>query len=76
MPPIITVLNALFVAIDAKRISSVDGSSRWEVFTHGGRKATGIDAIEWAKKCNLWEPVKFYSPAWIEMAHVTVLILP
>jgi len=37
------------VAIDAKR---VDGAEplRWEVFTHGGRKPTGIDALEWARR--------------------------
>jgi cyclase len=34
------------VAIDAKQVEA----GRWEVFTHGGRKATGLDAIEWAKK--------------------------
>ncbi len=34
------------VAIDAKRTAE----SKWEVFTHGGRKATGLDAIEWAKR--------------------------
>jgi len=37
--------QCIVVAIDAKR---VDG--HWEIFTHGGRKPTGIDAIEWAKK--------------------------
>jgi imidazole glycerol-phosphate synthase subunit HisF len=37
--------QCIVVAIDAKR----DGH-RWEVFTHGGRKATGLDAIEWAQK--------------------------
>jgi len=42
--------QCIVVAIDAKQVSSPDGSPRWEVFTHGGRKATGIDAIEWAKK--------------------------
>ena len=35
------------VAIDARRVL---GEPRWEVYTHGGRKATGIDAVEWAKK--------------------------
>jgi cyclase len=34
------------VAIDAKQ----SAPNRWEVFTHGGRKNTGIDAIEWAKE--------------------------
>ncbi|MFK7732651.1 MAG: imidazole glycerol phosphate synthase subunit HisF [Pseudomonadales bacterium] len=36
------------VAIDAKRVDTDDGSLRWEIFTHGGRRATGIDAVEWA----------------------------
>lgn len=42
--------QCIVVAIDAKQVSSSGGSPRWEVFTHGGRKATGIDAIEWAQK--------------------------
>jgi imidazole glycerol-phosphate synthase subunit HisF len=37
--------QCIVVAIDAKR-----SGSHWEVFTHGGRNATGLDAIEWAKK--------------------------
>lgn len=36
--------QCLVIAIDAKQV----GPSRWEIFTHGGRKATGIDAVEWA----------------------------
>src|SRR5690606_36448331 len=36
------------VAIDAKRVDDVDGLPRWEIFTHGGRKPTGIDAVAWA----------------------------
>jgi cyclase len=36
------------VAIDAKQVSQ--DPPKWEIFTHGGRKPTGIDAIEWAKK--------------------------
>jgi imidazole glycerol-phosphate synthase subunit HisF len=39
--------QCIVVAIDAKR--SAD-DSRWEVFSHGGRKNTGLDAIEWAKR--------------------------
>ncbi|GJL71055.1 MAG: imidazole glycerol phosphate synthase subunit HisF [Nitrosomonas sp.] len=42
--------QCIVVAIDAKQINSNDVSPRWEVFTHGGRNPTGIDAIEWAKK--------------------------
>ena len=40
--------QAIVVAIDAKE--KEDGSEGWEVFTHGGRKGTGIDAVEWAQK--------------------------
>lgn len=41
--------QCIVVAIDAKRVE--DGANaRWEIFTHGGRKPTGIDAIEWARK--------------------------
>jgi len=38
----------LVVAIDAKQVSTDDEPARWEVFTHGGRNATGIDAVDWA----------------------------
>ncbi len=40
--------QAIVVAIDAK--AKEDGSEGWEIFTHGGRKGTGIDAVEWAVK--------------------------
>lgn len=42
--------QCIVVAIDAKRVSNEGEPARWEIFTHGGRTATGIDAIEWAKK--------------------------
>ena len=42
--------QCIVVAIDAKKVSSEDEANRWEIFTHGGRKETGIDAVEWAKK--------------------------
>ena len=38
------------VAIDAKKVSAPGEPGRWEIFTHGGRKPTGLDAVEWAKK--------------------------
>lgn len=41
--------QAIVVAIDARKRASGDG---WEVFTHGGRTATGLDAVEWAKRMN------------------------
>ena len=40
--------QCIVVAIDAKRVSDVDGQPRWEIFTHGGRKPTGIDALAWS----------------------------
>ncbi len=42
--------QCIVVAIDAKKVSAEGADNRWEIFTHGGRKETGIDAIEWAKK--------------------------
>ena len=42
--------QCIVVAIDAKKVSADNEPLRWEIFTHGGRKPTGIDAIEWAKK--------------------------
>jgi cyclase len=42
--------QCIVVAIDAKRVSAGAGPSRWEIFTHGGRKPTGIDALAWARK--------------------------
>ena len=40
--------QCIVVAIDAKRVADVDGLPRWEIFTHGGRKPTGIAAVAWA----------------------------
>jgi cyclase len=42
--------QCIVVAIDAKRVDDLNGAPRWEIFTHGGRKPTGIDAVAWAKK--------------------------
>jgi cyclase len=41
--------QCIVVAIDAKKVSGPGEPDRWEIFTHGGRKPTGIDAIEYAK---------------------------
>jgi len=38
--------QCIVVAIDAKQVES----DRWEIFTHGGRKPTGFDAVEWARR--------------------------
>ena len=42
--------QCIVVAIDAKKVSADGEPNRWEIFTHGGRKGTGIDAVEWAVK--------------------------
>lgn len=42
--------QCIVVAIDAKKVSAEGETDRWEIFTHGGRKTTGIDAVVWARK--------------------------
>lgn len=43
--------QCIVLAIDAKRAETPNGAApRWEVFTHGGRRPTGVDAVEWARR--------------------------
>ncbi|MES9826884.1 MAG: imidazole glycerol phosphate synthase subunit HisF [Candidatus Thiodiazotropha sp.] len=42
--------QCIVVAIDAKQVSGEGEPLKWEIFTHGGRKPTGLDAIEWAQR--------------------------
>ena len=42
--------QCIVVAIDAKKVSGPDGMDRWEIFTHGGRNPTGIEAIGYAEE--------------------------
>lgn len=42
--------QCIVVAIDAKAVHEEGETPRWEIFTHGGRKPTGIDAVRWAEK--------------------------
>jgi cyclase len=43
--------QCIVVAVDAKRVPGTpDDAPRWEVFTHGGRRATGLDALEWGRR--------------------------
>ncbi|MCK0537146.1 imidazole glycerol phosphate synthase subunit HisF [Alcanivorax quisquiliarum] len=42
--------QCIVVAIDAKKVSAESEPNRWEIFTHGGRKPTGIDAVDWARQ--------------------------
>jgi imidazole glycerol-phosphate synthase subunit HisF len=57
-PELITEASAHFgaqcivVAIDARRTADVGGQPRWEVYTHGGRQPTGLDAVAWAQNMN------------------------
>jgi len=42
--------QCIVVSIDARQVSNSGEAPRWEIYTHGGRKPTGIDAIEWAQR--------------------------
>ena len=42
--------QCIVVAIDAKQVSAEGEPLKWEIFTHGGRKPTGLDAVQWARK--------------------------
>ena len=42
--------QCIVLAIDAKRVSAAGEPLRWEIFTHGGRRGTGIDALDWAER--------------------------
>ena len=50
--------QCIVVAIDAKQVSAAGDPKRWEIFTHGGRKPTGIDAVEWAQRMVETAPAK------------------
>lgn len=42
--------QCIVVAVDAKQVSEAGEVKRWEIFTHGGRKPTGIDAVDWVRR--------------------------
>src|SRR5439155_23160381 len=42
--------QCIVVAIDAKRVSKPGQADRWEIFTHGGRNPTGLDAVDYARE--------------------------
>lgn len=42
--------QCIVVSIDAKKVSGAGETDRWEIFTHGGRQPTGIDAVEFAER--------------------------
>ena len=62
--------QCMVVAVDAKKVS--DG--KWEIFTHGGREKTGIDAIEFSKRQKPMELAKFFLLPWIKMELKLVMI--
>jgi imidazole glycerol-phosphate synthase subunit HisF len=41
--------QCIVVAVDARRVADPGGSARWEIFTHGGRRPTGLDAVDFAR---------------------------
>jgi imidazole glycerol-phosphate synthase subunit HisF len=45
--------QCIVVAIDAKRVSPLDQAGKWEIFTHGGRRPTGIDAVAYAREVEI-----------------------
>ena len=62
--------QCMVVAVDAKKVS--DG--KWEIFTHGGREKTGIDAISFQKKWKPMELAKYFLLRWIKMELKLVMI--
>jgi len=46
--------QCIVVAVDAKSVNAGGEAGRWEIFTHGGRKPTGIDVIEWVRKMDAY----------------------
>jgi imidazole glycerol-phosphate synthase subunit HisF len=42
--------QCIVVAVDARRVAGTAATPRWEVFTHGGRHPTGLDAVEWGRR--------------------------
>jgi cyclase len=46
--------QCIVVAVDAKRVSAEGEAGRWEIFTHGGRKPTGIDVLEWVTRMDAY----------------------
>ena len=62
--------QCIVVSIDSKKVSAEAGEEdRWEIFTHGGRKATGIDAVTFAEKMvEAGAPANCCSPPWTATA--------
>ena len=56
--------QCIVVAIDAKKVSQPGEAGRWEIFTHGGRKPTGLDAVAYAREVVSLGPARSYSPPW------------
>ena len=67
--------QCIVVAIDAKKVSQPGEAERWEIFTHGGRKPTGLDAIATRAKWSRSGPAKSCSPRWIATARGKASIL-
>jgi len=64
--------QCIVVAIDAKKVSKPGEPNKWEIFTHGGRTPTGIDAIEYAKA---WARLIILSRASLRAVRAQCLLL-
>jgi imidazoleglycerol phosphate synthase cyclase subunit len=60
--------QCIVVAIDAKAVDEGGAEPRWEIFTHGGRVPTGIDAVDYAARSSNLAPARSCSPLWIATA--------
>lgn len=63
--------QCIVVAIDAKRAAL---PNRWEVFTHGGRKPTGLDALGWAERMERYGAGESCLPVWMKMDSCEAMI--
>ena len=69
-------VQCIVVAIDAKRVSAEGEPPRWEIFTHGGRHPTGIDAVDYAREVVALGAGEFCSPRWTATARGAGFDLP
>ena len=60
--------QCIVVAIDAKRVSKPGEPDRWEIFTHGGRNPTGLDAVDYAREVVALGAGESCSPPWTATA--------
>ena len=67
--------QCIVVAVDAKRVAKPGEAPRWEIFTHGGRKATGIDAVAYAREVAALGAGEILLTSWIATGREKALTL-